>query len=803
MKRLGVFGLSILWFFLANGQDLKQTVRGQVIDQDSRLPLPGVTIYQLESSEPHGTITDPNGNFKLEDVPVGRITLQFSSIGYTTQIQPNLLINSAQQVVLNIELQPAVISVDEVTVNASRDNGGTLNDMAMNSVHSISPELTQRYSSGHDDPSHILTSFAGIASSQSGNNDIIVRGNSPKYVQWRLEGTEITTPYHQSDQNSTTQGFCLINNKLLSLTDFYTGAFAPEYGNALSGIYDVKLRSGNNEKFEASTSVGLMGTDLILEGPLKKGYSGSYLLNYRYSTIGLLTDLNLVTVDGITTAFQDATFKMVLPTKKAGLFSFFGLGGLDNLSVEDVQPNIWITPGNDDMESDMVEDFEQDNYLGNLGMNHSFSINSKSYIKTTFSYFIRSITENVFESNDESLASSDLSNRIQNYKSRYYTSVASAKTVYNNKINPKNKFRVGIEYSAHNYDLNQSQLDSDKISRITLTNHDGNMNTFQSFISWKHFINNQLSIVCGLHNMNVLLTNESTIEPRASVKWIVNDRNSLHAAYGNHSNLERIHNYYTCIEQSDGSLTYPNMDLELLRAHHYILGYQHQLTDKISSKIEVYYQKLYNLPVENNENSYYCSINENSDYNYVELINKGTGKNYGIEITLERYFQNNYYFLLNGSLYDSKYTALDGIERNTRFNNNFLCNFLVGKEFELGQKHNKILSVDTKIFYYGGQRYIPLLRDANGNLAVDEENDLYYDYSKAYEQKFENLFELNLSVSFKINCPKVAHELFLEIGNVTNNQSRMSEYYDTSEPDNIGYIRQMQRLPNFMYRLYF
>ncbi len=803
MKRIGLIGILILWIGHTYSQDLKQTVRGRVIDKDSRLPLPGVTIYQLGINEPVGTITDPNGNFKLENIPVGRISLQFSFIGYTTQIQPNLPVNSAQQVVLNIELQPSVIAMDEVTVKASKDNGGALNEMAMTSVHSISPELTQRYSAGHDDPSHILTNFAGIASSQSGNNDIIVRGNSPKYVQWRLEETEISTPYHQSDQNSTTQGFCLINNKLLSLTDFYTGAFAPEYGNALSGIYDVKLRAGNNEKFEATASIGLMGTDIILEGPLKKGYSGSYLLNYRYSTIGLLTDLNLVTVDGITTAFQDATFKLVLPTKKTGLFSIFGLGGLDNLTVEDVQPNIWITPGDNDMKSNIIEDFEQDNYLGNLGLNHSYSFKNNSYIKTTLSYLIRSISEDVFNTYDGDIIASETNNRVLNYKSRYHTSVASAKTVYNNKINPRNKFRAGIEYSIHNYDLNQSQLDDNNLPRITLTDHDGNMNTFQSFISWKHWFNDQLSVVGGLHNMNVLLTNESTIEPRMSVKWEVNSRNSLHAAYGNHSNMERIHNYYASIEQEDGSLSYPNLNLGLLRANHYILGYQHQLTDNISSKIEVYYQQLYNLPVENDKNSYYCSINENSDYNYVDLVNEGTGKNYGVELTLERYFKNNYYFLINGSVYDSKYTALDGIERNTRFNNNFLCNFLFGKEFELGRRRNKILTVDTKIFYYGGQRYIPLLRDANGNLAVDEENDLYYDYSKAYEKKFENLFELNLSVGFKINRPRLAHELFLEIGNITNNQSRMSEYYDTSEPDNIGYIRQMQRLPSFMYRLYF
>lgn len=789
-------------------QNISQTVRGNVVDADNRMAIPGVTVLLPDSDSTIGTITDGNGNFKLENIPIGRITLQFSFLGYETKTLTNLTVNSAQQFVINVELSESVIAINEVSVKANREDGEALNDMAMISVRSISPEETKRFSAGYDDPSHIITNFAGVNSSQSGNNDIIVRGNSPKYIQWRLEGIEISTPYHQSDQNSTVQGFSLINNKLLATSDFYTGAFAPEYGNALSGIYDIKLKPGNNEKFEAAASIGLMGTDLILEGPFKKAYGGSYLINYRYSTIGLLQDMGLVNIDGVSTVFQDATFKVVLPAKKAGSFSIFGLAGLDNLSVDDVEPGTWVTPGDNDMLSDVVENLEQNGSLFNIGMNHTYSINNKSYIKTTLSHMIRDISEDVFESyivdgvDDLGLAVQDTVGDILNYSSRYKTSVSSAKTVYNNKINPNNKIRLGMEYSFHHYSIDQSQLSDDNLTRTTLLDYDGGINTFQSFISWKHYFNEDIILVGGLHNMNVLLTNESTLEPRIALTWKINSSNTLNAGFGNHSTMERIHNYFVCIEQDDGSYTYPNKDLELLKAYHYVIGYQRKITANITSKIEVYYQDLYNLPVENDVNSYYSTINENSDYMYVDLVNEGTGRNYGVEVTLERYFNNNYYFLLNGTLYESKYTALDGIERNTRFNNNYLCNLLAGKEFELGKNQNKTLTINAKFLFSGGQRYIPLLRDANGNLAVDEENGLFYDYSKAYENKFDDLFELNLSVSYKINLLKFTHELFLELNNLTNNRGRMAEYYDTSEPGNIGYIRHMAFLPSFMYRIY-
>jgi len=304
--------------------------------------------------------------------------------------------------------------------------------------------------------------------------------------------------------------------------------------------------------------------------------------------------------------------------------------------------------------------------------------------------------------------------------------------------------------------------------------------------------------------MNLFFNNKSTLEPRIALLWKINSKNSFHAGYGNHSTMERIHNYFTRVQKPEGGFTEPNKDLDFLRAHHYIAGYERQFTKNIVAKLEIYYQDLYNLPVENNDTSHYATINESSDYRYVDLVNKGTGKNYGLELTIERYFNNHYYFLINGTLFNSKYTSTDGIERNTKFNNNALFNLLVGKEFDkLGKKQNKTLTLNAKIFYNGGQRYIPLLRDENGNLAVEPSKGRFWDYKKAYNRKMDVLYELNLSVSYKINLPKVTHELYLDLPNLTNHRGKMSEYYDTSEPGNIGYIRQMEFLPNFMYRIYF
>ncbi len=785
---------------LVIGQSLTQTVRGTILDSDSRLPLRGATVVMLGTSPAIGTLSDAEGNFKFEKVTIGRIALRISYLGYESKTIPEIVINSGKESVLDITMQESVVKLSEAVVTAHR-KGEAINEMAVISARSISPEDTKRFTGGFDDPSHILKNFAGVAQTASGNNDIIVRGNSPKYVQWRLEGVEITTPNHQMDQNGTIGGFSCLNNKLLAASDFYTGAFSPEYGDVLSGVYDVKLRAGNNEKFEAMAGVGLLGTDFTVEGPLKKGYNGSYLINSRFSNIALLSTLGLVDIPGVKTTFQDLNFKVVLPTKTIGTFSFFGLGGSDHLKVMDVHQDIWVTPGNNQMMPGITQDFAQSNFLLNTGLNHTLTINRNCFIKTTLFSSVIGMDNDVFETIQTGMV---LSERELNYNSRIKRSTYTGSVTISDKINAKNKIRIGTIFSLAHEKNNQSQLNDFRTNRFNLVDYQGEINTIKSFVSWKHNFSEGLSLNAGFHNMNVLLNHKSTIEPRIAITLKTDNANSIYLGYGKHSKMENIHNYYTKISLTDGSIIEPNKDLGLLKADHYVIGYEKQIKDNLRIKTELYYQYLYNLPVENNSLSCYATINEGSDYKYVALVNKGRGRNYGIEATIERYFNNNYYFLINGSLFDSKYKTLEGVWRNTMFNSNYLVNILYGKEFErLGKKKNKTLGLNTKVFFSGGQRYIPLLRDENSNLAVDPTANQFWDYGKAYDSTLDHFFMLNLSIGYKINNPNATHEIFLDLNNLTNNKGRLSEYYDEEKPDKTGYNLQGSFMPNLMYRVNF
>jgi hypothetical protein len=234
------------------------------------------------------------------------------------------------------------------------------------------------------------------------------------------------------------------------------------------------------------------------------------------------------------------------------------------------------------------------------------------------------------------------------------------------------------------------------------------------------------------------------------------------------------------------------------------LGYEKKLSKNLLIKLEAYYQQLYNLPVANSDTNIFSTINEGLDFQYVDLINKGKGSNYGIELTLERFFNRNYYYLINASVYNSTYKALDDVKRNTRFNGNYLVNALFGKEFpKLGKKQNKTFAINSRLFFGGGKKQIPLLRDGAGNLAVDPANNQFFDYSRAYKNGLDDLYHLTVSFSYKIDIRRTTHEIFLNIDNITNNRARLSEFYDPSEPGSVGHMRQSSAFPNLLYRIYF
>jgi hypothetical protein len=778
-------------------QDLTQTVRGVVTDADTQTPLIGAEVLVIGSDPLIGTVTDGEGAFSLAAIPVGRISLQITYLGYERTTAANILVHAGRETVLRLSLREAATELGEVVVKAYSGNGRPTDPMALVSTRSISMEEMNRLATGFNDPALITANFAGVATAGNGGNDIIVRGNSPKYLQWRLEGMPITNPNHFADQGAVLGSTGILNSNLLATADFYTGAFPAEFGNALAGAYDLRLRNGNSEKLEAILGVGLLGTDLTLEGPLKAGYAGSFLVNYRYSTAAILNRAGLLDVAG-NPQFQDGAFKLHLPTQNWGTFSLFGIGGTSQFALVNATPADWDTPGDDVFRGTVYEDYDKASHLYNAGINHTIALSASSYLRTSLAASFERIADDVFQKPDS------LGPRTPSFVSELDKVTYRARTTYHRKIDRRHTLQAGVLYTSFDQRFDQRRrFDSDGPLQ-TLLDFDERIGNLNSFVSWKYRPHAALTLVGGLHNNNVFFNSKHTLEPRLSARWQLSEPGALSFGYGLHSTMESPHHYFARIDGPDGNAYQPNRDLDLLKAHHLVLGYEHRFTPQLVGKVEAYYQSLFDLPVANSDTSHFATINEGAEIEYYDLVNAGTGRNYGVELSLQRYFHDDYYFLVNASLYESTYRTLEGITRQTRFDGQYLLNVIGGREFTgLGRRRNRTLGLNAKFQLRGGQPILPLLRDDQGGLAVDPEAGRYWDYDRAYTTRLDKVYQLTLSASYKIERAKTTHELFLNLENLTGRQGRLTEYYDAGAPDGVGHTTQFGLLPNLLYRVYF
>lgn len=796
---------------LAEAQNLTQTIHGTITDADGKNPIIGASVLLQDSANSIGARTDINGDFKITDVPIGRVSLKISTVGYKTQFVPNVVVTSGKEVFLNIAMQENIKKLKKVVIKSNK-KGELRNEMALISGNSITVDETQRFAGSLQDPSRMVTALAGVSGLGSEyDNDIIVRGNSPKYVQWRLEGIEIPSPNHFAQLGGSGGAISALNGNLLATSDFYSGAFSAEYGNVLSGVMDMKLRKGNNKKREYSIGVGLLGSDATFEGPFKKGYRGSYLVNIRYSTLAPAQALGVFdATDGIP-KYRDAAFKLFLPTKKFGVFSLFGITGNSELyeegidsTKEEIGSNLFTN-----MEESYSELYRTNFYT--TGINHFFPISKKVFLESTISYATNGILadetisqKGVLQDSNEVIIRDTAKSKYTDFYGKATQSTLRVATKLNIKLNAQHKIQVGTKYISAQHKMLEKYFDDDLGKDQTNLDFNEGIASVRSFASWKYRINDKLTMISGVHHFHVMLTGENSVEPRLALKWQLDNKSFLTAGYGKHSTMESIPNYFAKVQMPDGSIQEPNRNLGLLKAHHYVLGYNRRVGKKLNAKVELYYQSLYNLPVHNNDSSFFSTINETNDFANIDLVNRGSGTNYGMEITLERQFSNNYYYMANASIYDSKYKSLENVERNTAFNGNYSFNALFGKEFtQLGKKKNKVFGFNTRLIYTGAKKIIPLLRDANGNARIDPVTNSVRDINRAYETGLDNLFQINAGISYKINRPKTTHEFSIDVINALNNKARVFEFYNPREDNNVGYSRQLSLLPNILYRVHF
>lgn len=786
--------LCVLTFILLNlaagAQSALQTVKGRVADKASKMEIPGATIVILGTDPVLASVTEIDGKFRIEKVPVGRYDIKVNYIGYRELVLPNVLVTNGKEVDLELEIEENIPTLKEVVVQGSKKNE-TLNDMSKVSSRSFSMEEVNRYSGGHGDPSRLVANFAGVSAPNDSRNDIVVRGNSPTGVLWRIEGLNIPNPNHFSTMGTTGGPVSALNTNILRSSDFMTSAFSPEYGNATAGVFDLGFRNGNSDKKEHMIQLGMFtGLEGMTEGPLNKVKGSSYVIAGRYSFTGLAQSMHMNLGTTATPKYQDLSFKINGEQSKYGKFTLFGLGGSSNIN--------FIHNPNDSMDiySDPTRDAYSSSKIGLLGLSHFIKVNDKSFVKTIVGV---TTSQNAYQQDTINYKDGERPYHVTDLKTSQIN--YSFNSSFNSKVNARFNYKAGIIGELMN--LNLSNIDRENTPEWK-TIWDDHETTFlvQAYAQGKYALTEKLSLVGGIHSQHLTLNNKTSIEPRFSMSYQMNQKNTLSVGYGWHEQMQPLTLYFYKTQNADGTYTETNRNLGFSRSQHFVMGYDILPASDWRIKSEIYYQLLNNIPVTQYASSF-SAINQGASFaptNQGYLVNKGTGRNYGAELTVEKFFSKGYYSLITGSLYDSKYTASDDIERNTAFNGRYTLNVLAGKEFKFGKDKRHAFTIDTKYTSAGGKYYTPV--DLAASQASHKQVVMgdAYTYSQTYPNY--NRWDLKLGVRVNSTGRKLSQSFFIDFQNVTNHKNVYGIGYNKKTND-INTAYQSGFLPNFIYRANF
>lgn len=749
------------------------------MEKSTRVPLPGATVVLLNSSPLQGTVTGENGEFRLENVPVGRQSIRISYIGFKELTLANLSVTTGKEMDLLVGLEEEIREMGEVVIRPESGKDQPLNDMAVISARSFTIEETERYAGSVGDPARMASGFAGVSTLSDQQNEIVIRGNSPMGLLWRMDGVDIPNPNHFASLGTTGGGLSMINNNTLTNSDFFTGAFPAEYGNALSGVFDLKMRNGNNDRYEFTTQVGFNGLEAGAEGPLSGKKRSSFLFNYRYSML-LLVD-KIIGTEALSVAavpfYHDLSFKITIPGKKAGKFSITGIGGVSGIdeNESDKDTSEWSS-------SLEGSDYHFGSRMGTVIASHTYFFDTKTRLETFVS--LSGVNSVVREDTFTLVNPYPVQQRRQNSWMTYLQFGSSIRK----KFSMTNLMDAGLNARLIWYFFRDEKSDKtgEMIPEIKV---EGSSYILRGFWQWQHHFSEKTEMVAGLHGMYSGLNGKFCLDPRLSFKWQVSGRQSVSLGTGIFSQTPELMFYLVETELPDGSLIRTNRNLACMRSFHLVAGYDLLITEGLRLKMEVYYQHLFDIPVKKNVPAYsMLNFGEDSFSSLPvidSLISRGTGNNRGIELTVEKFLSRGYYFLFTGSLFKSTYRGYDEIERNTAFSNNFVFNLLAGKEFRIREKN--FLNFDIRTTWAGGMRYVPfhtVQADVQYYVRVD-------DWDKAYKERRPDYFRLNLRIGYKVNFRKVTFEAAIDMLNLTNQKNIYFEFYEPST----GEIKTVYQLP--------
>ncbi len=749
-----------------------------MLDAETQVPLPGAAIVVEGTSPLLGGVTDLEGIFRIDKVKVGRHRLRCTYLGYQDAFLTDIQVNSGKETMVTFLMQPSLIEMKGVEIKAFARKEEPLNPMATLSARQLNMEEANRYAGGFDDPSRLASAFAGVASNLS-SNGIVIRGNSPRGMLWQLEGVPVNNPNHFSEVTTFGGGgITALSSQVITHSDFFTGAFPAEYGNALSGVFDLKMRTGNPDRQEFTVKAGTIGMDVAAEGPVSKKRSSTYLVNYRYSTLAIIAPL--LPDNGGSVRYQDLSFKTQWKAGRSGTFSLWGLGSADGSGSSAEE---------DSTDRHYTEDHQEVTSLtsmGAIGSQYKHIFGTTTLWSTSLS-----LGGNKVKYEADWLLPGSVYTPAE--RVRYQTWNLNISTSLQHRFNAWHSNRTGISTRRLFYDIQLGHAGEGE-AMVYPASGSGLAGYFSAFSQSRIDLTGKLKVNLGLYYSYFTLNRHYTVEPRAGIQWKCAAHHHLSLAYGMHSQMEILPVYFIRPEPASG--VRPNLRLPFSKARHLVAGWDWALSPDIHLKTEVYYQYLFHIPVI--EGSSFSMLNLDMDwYLSQKLESRGLGRNTGLDVTLEKYMKDGFYYLFTASLFESRYRGGDGVWRDTRYDKRWVVNLLGGKEWKVGKEKNDLLGLNGRINFMGGDRMTPV--DEAASLTAGE---IVYDESRAFSVSKPNVYYVDLTLNYTRNKKRHASTWSVQLINLLAQQEFNGYRYNLSTRS-VEEFKEVTMVPNISYKIDF
>lgn len=614
MKYYLIFLSLFIWGeVVLHAQNNQFTISGYVSDVETGEKLLNANVYETQNLT--GTISNTYGFYSLT-LPQGKYTVVFSYVGYQT-IQKEIDLQA--DFTLNVDLAPNG-KLEEVTV-VGKSRESKLTDTQM-STEVVSMETVKNLPSfmGEADVMKTLQLLPGVQSGSEASSGLYVRGGGPDQNLILLDGTPVYNANHLFGF------FSVFNADAIKNVTLYKGGFPARFGGRLSSVVDIKMKEGNEKEFHGGIQVGLIASKFFAEGPIKEDKT-AFHISGRRTYIDLLARPFMHNEETGGYFFYDLNAKVNHKFSDKSRLYISAYTGRDKAYSEYEEAESW------DGKNNTYKD-ESKLYWGNLttALRWNYIFNNKLFSNSTVTYSQYQFTVNSTQQTLEQKKTTE--DTYYNYKSGIND--VSYKIDLDWYATPAHDVKFGANYTYHTFKPGVEVLKANNIDEQPVNVVFGDQNIYahevSGYIEDNMKITSRLKANIGLHvsGFNVENTFYSSIEPRASLRYLATDKLTFKMAYAKMQQYIHLLSNSTIGLPTD--LWVPvTENIKPMISHQMALGTVYSPRKGYSISLEGYYKEMDNL-IEYKEGASFFG----SSQGWEEKVEMGEGRSYGAELLLKK-----------------------------------------------------------------------------------------------------------------------------------------------------------------------